>query len=723
MIFYILHIQFVPMIKYLILILLLLVNCRFLQAQNHNNGIDSLLSVLNSEIPDSVRISTGNQLGEAYLNVAIEYSFEDNMDSTLYFLFKSLEVYENNHNLHYQSIVISDISLTFSNYDMMPQAFDYMERSIALCNAIHDTIQLARNYFILGLANMNLNVYQVAKDYFSKSLELYEYLDNEIDELLVKTSIAKNDFYIAQHYDAKSLNEACKNEYSSLKAMIVNDDVVIDYLNYCYAFISDFFTTMRVQPVDSLKDYYISGMKYFYNSAEIYSDYTSWFDTRRQVSKFYISMAEGKKLKAKKELNAVKDKNCVEYYEAAYWYYMEIADYKHALENYDLMNKYETRTFNAETSMRYERNRAQANYEDKIQAIENQAKQQKLEFELQSHNSRIHLYGVLVFLLLILAILFNILYQKRMANTRNKILRSANHEIMEHNSEIQIINEEIRAQTEALLSLNEQVENHRARLKDANENMLRSIKMAEQIQLATIPSQETMNNIFGSCFVYWRPRNIVSGDFYWATQIGDVKYLVTADCTGHGVPGALLSILGISILNDISHKFPELNAGEILDLMKARFISALSENQNMYDGIEMSLLCINRDKMKVQFAGAKRPLYLVRNYQLIDYKPDYQTIAHDFLRANYKFTNREIDIEKGDMLYTFTDGIPDQVGGDTGIDKLSLPSLRDLLSEISGFPVMLQKEILHGAILSHLAASIVFVAEQIDDQLMIGVRI
>lgn len=222
------------------------------------------------------------------------------------------------------------------------------------------------------------------------------------------------------------------------------------------------------------------------------------------------------------------------------------------------------------------------------------------------------------------------------------------------------------------IKLNEQntiLEYQRNKLTEANNQITASIEYAKRIQTAAIPSIDMMQSIFGDCLVLFRPLNIVSGDYYWAAQTQNYKILVGADCTGHGIPGAFMSMLGITLLNDIvaSDKFinDKMNAADMLNELRKSLMKALRQtgaSSDNHDGMDIALCLLdNRRKDIIQYAGAFRPLYLIRNKEIKQYAPDRMPVGVHIGDA-HSFTNNIINVEPGDLLYIFTDGLTDQFG-------------------------------------------------------------
>jgi len=255
---------------------------------------------------------------------------------------------------------------------------------------------------------------------------------------------------------------------------------------------------------------------------------------------------------------------------------------------------------------------------------------------------------------------------------------------------------------------------------EQNKKITDSIIYAQRIQQALFPPADLLKQTLTDYFIIFKPRDIVSGDFYWVNQRNNLTYLAVADCTGHGVPGALMSMLGIAFLNEIMSKTSSQNANHILDLLRAKLIETLRQTGSFYynnhDGMDMALCIIDHHAMNIKYAGANQPVYLVRDQILTKYKPDKMPIGISFDTLN-PFKEKTIEIKPNDMIYLTTDGILDQFGG---LDNKKFLSSRfdKMLERISFKSLLEQKE------------AIVFEFEdwkanfeQVDDILVMGVKI
>ncbi len=252
-------------------------------------------------------------------------------------------------------------------------------------------------------------------------------------------------------------------------------------------------------------------------------------------------------------------------------------------------------------------------------------------------------------------------------------------------------------------------------LEEKNRDTTASIRYAERIQAAMLPPE----NFFNDTFVLFMPRDIVSGDFYWMHDSGFKQYIAAVDCTGHGVPGAFMSIIGHNSLNKIVRESGISRPSEILDHLNIEVVHALLQRSEkaVRDGMDISIFSYDILEHTVEYAGAFQPLYHVRDGKVTVYKGDRFPIGMIDGQARKRFTNNKVDAKPGDMLYIFTDGFGDQFGGERE-KKFKSVKIRTLLSEIYMLPVEEQKQRLESAIREWMGD-----LDQVDDILFIGTRL
>jgi serine phosphatase RsbU (regulator of sigma subunit) len=276
-----------------------------------------------------------------------------------------------------------------------------------------------------------------------------------------------------------------------------------------------------------------------------------------------------------------------------------------------------------------------------------------------------------------------------------------------------------------------QVKIQKQEIEIKNENITASINYAKQIQQAILGRTKDIAQHFQDAFVLLKPRDIVSGDFYWCTKVTNAQgqqkvVLVAADCTGHGVPGAFMTLMGSDFLDDIVYKGKITQPDLILNELEQRVIERLQKSggDQVNDGMDMAIVSFDQENNFVEFAGAKNPLWLMRNGELVEYKGSKFPIGGGSQYQGIKdFALNTITLESNDVLYLFSDGYQDQFGGEEG-KKFMKKQFRELLIEIHQQPMQKQQTILKNTMknwMSHLPAYSEI--KQVDDILVMGVKV
>ncbi len=375
----------------------------------------------------------------------------------------------------------------------------------------------------------------------------------------------------------------------------------------------------------------------------------------------------------------------------------------------------------------------------KSKAINNltvQTEEQKLTIALRDEEVKRQRQMILAFIIFFIVVLvFSILLyrQFRAKKKAYELLKLQNAEIIEQkeeiqaqadqllesNQEIQEQKEEIEAQSEQLSIINEQITIQRDDILYQKTQITDSIRYASRIQSVMLPQQELLDEIFTENMVFWKPQEVVSGDFYWAKKIKNFTIFAAADCTGHGVPGAFMSMLGISFLNEIVSKSRFDKSNDILGLLRKRIKTALHQTgkeNEATDGMDIALCVLDNENNILQFSGAYNPLYLIRDNQLQVIKADRQPIA--IYPKERDFTYNEIEVRKGDVIYISSDGFIDQFGGEHN-EKLKSVRFKQLLLDVHAKPMKEQRELMNEYIVNWMGEK----NTQIDDILVFGVKI
>ncbi len=361
----------------------------------------------------------------------------------------------------------------------------------------------------------------------------------------------------------------------------------------------------------------------------------------------------------------------------------------------------------------------------------------------------------------IIIITFSLLLYKQFQAKKTAYfkLEKKNIEIQQKNEEISAQRDEIESQRDEIMAQRDLVTQQKNEIEEIHEKVTSSIRYAERIQHAMLPTEEMSKMLLANHFILFKPRDIVSGDFYWTMIKKEWLYIAVADCTGHGVPGAFMSMLGISLLNEIIARNETIKANQILENLRELIIKSLKQNShkkqfltendktNNYDqatsgikdGMDISLVVINLENYHMQFSGANNPVYIVRKFiksesetvesgkwneanfetlktsELYELKGDKMPIAIYERMSDY--VNHEINLQKGDIFYLTSDGYADQFGGPEN-KKILKKQLKNILSEISSLEMYKQKEVLEHKLNEWKGKN-----DQTDDITIVGVKI
>ena len=279
--------------------------------------------------------------------------------------------------------------------------------------------------------------------------------------------------------------------------------------------------------------------------------------------------------------------------------------------------------------------------------------------------------------------------------------------------------------TKTLTTIGNQLRKQKSDLQQVNKSIVNSIQYAQHIQSAILPSPDEIKKSLPNSFIFFKPRDIVSGDFYWFKEVDHKVVVAAIDCTGHGVPGAFLAVLGDSVLSRIIHYHRILHADEILNEIHLSIQRTLRQNETRnYDGMDMALCVIDKQTKTLEFAGAHNPLILVQDGELQQIKGDKVAVGGaqwDWENGPRVFKKHEINFSdnKDLSIYMFSDGYQDQFGG-KNLKKFQRKRFRQLLLDIHRLPMDEQKKQLNQTLVNWITQGN---QEQIDDILVIGVKL
>jgi serine phosphatase RsbU (regulator of sigma subunit) len=661
-------------------------------------------------------------LGEAYGYLSRYYIWSNKPDSAINAAMESIYIWEKLDDKFHKAFMNMVLASTMAQEGQYEMSARYFHTSLATFIEIGDSTRITQVLQNLGDVNVRVRFYQNAINYYTQALTIDSAINNTYG--LIADHIGLGRVYINKY--KRMRRDSVADEYLRMSrfhfdtayalALMVPNIIEMQQLHMyramvylevaekchgkeCMALYDS--CEMHCQMLSELRRQYNlksnqSGIVTFLARAEL---------GRGNLDKAFKYLKESERLieieKPRKEIKK-------ELYNAYAQYYSMIGNYR--MSNYYgrelvfLLMDYS----NDEAVARVAQQRSKMEFDEKIRkhAIEEYEREQQFKAQAERHKIIIGA-GVLVLMVITIASL------RRWK--LNKVLHRKNVMLDEKNYQLVSAKEELLSQNE-LLNV-------------ANKNITDSIIYAKHIQVAVMPSFDLMRLIFGPCMIMFSPCNIVSGDFYWAVKIGRYKALAVADCTGHGVPGAFMSLLGISFLNNIMANLDmnsdQLQASVVLNMLRADLITALRQDKDpnsSLDGIDMAFMLIDSERNLMQYSGACRPLVMIRDGELTMFEPDRMPIGIHGRTA--PFTNHTIEIQSGDYFYAYSDGITDQFSNTEDSQKFGRNRLYEMLLNNYKKSFGEQLQICKSALnqwrqLDPKQPS----AEQTDDVLLVGIKI
>lgn len=652
--------------NWLLVLLILLNQTTTLLSQDAE--IDSLILVAENTKSDSTKVDT-------YIKLAQLFGNEDPFEAKNY-LIKASEIAKEAKLYSKEAIALNKLGITNYSLGNYEETLKYFFAVLNIHQNLGDSSSIASLYNNIGIVLVDLGRIEETLEYYEKSLAIKKNLG---DTLMVANTLSNIGLVYDQLGRHKEAHDNYMIAYSIDQSLGNTLDVFKDLSN-----LADNYVLQK--NYDSAQYYYQQAVALMpeidvpYNKAEllislgrlnlINNEFT------RAEEKFKMSIDQAESIGAKYLIQ--------ENYEELSKVMKAQGRYKESLEYYEKHVKIQDELFNKEQAEKL----AQIENNFEIKSRENQINLLNKESEIKDlrlSNTQMVVYWLAGIILLIVFIIF-LQYRKNAFKTKvNLMLRSQNEEIVEK-----------------------------------NKNILDSILCAKNIQQAILPNDKKLATSFQEAFVFNKARDIVSGDFYWFAEYDDKVLIAAVDCTGHGVPAAFLNVMGNSILNQIVHEMHLLNPAEVLKELNKRVLSALQSDELYYqvdDGMDIGLCMFDRNNQKLSFAGAKRPLYFVKNNKLNELKGDHYPVGGVLYDAERNYHQHEIELAKGDLVYLFTDGIVDQFGGPSN-KKFMYPRLRSLLERVINQPLSEQKKIIYNELNNWQGNN-----EQTDDMLLIAVRI
>nr|AOE12545.1 serine/threonine protein kinase [uncultured bacterium]CCF99359.1 serine/threonine protein kinases [uncultured Cytophagia bacterium] len=614
----------------------------------------------------------------------VSFAIRGNYEKSLEYFLKTLEIRKEIDDKKGMGDSCNNIGNIYDDQGNYEKALEYHSQSLAINKEIGNKEGMGVSYNSIGFIYSNQGNYEKALAYYLKSLRITE-------ELGDKNGIGDSYNNIGLIYSSQGNYEKALEFY--LKSLGIDKELSNKNGMAC--------SYNNIGIIYKYQGNYEKALEYYLKSLAIdkdLGDIKGIGDSNNNIGLFYKDQGNYKKaldylLKSKnikQEINTIQGLD--ETSEALSEVYKKLGKYKQALEMQELYMETkdsiakmdaEEELYKFEVDKEYQLKKQADSIlhadEIIIQQVENLAKEEQLKSEKQRRT------GLLVIVGLVLMSLGFVFVQLRKTKAQKVV-----------------------------------IENQHARLNESHREITDSINYAKRIQDALMTSAVYIKDVLPESFILFKPKDVVSGDFYWVYRSpkGQI-YFTVADCTGHGVPGAFMSMIGTSLLNEFIIENNIEDTAEVLTKMRAQIIKSLDQKglqgENK-DGMDMALCKYDPKKGTVQYSGAYNPLIHISKNEINQLKGDSQPVG---LHTGKKlpFTNKEIEVSKGDMLYIYSDGFPDQFGGEKGKKYLS-GKFKNFLLSISDKPIDEQNTLIEEEFTNWIGDH-----EQIDDVCVMGLRI
>ena len=619
---------------------------------------------------------------------------------------KALTILERIGNQEGMATLYNNIGTIYEGQRRYTEALEAYQKALAIRERIGDQQGIATCRNNIGNIYLAQGRYAQALEAYQKALAIYEHLGNQQRIAVCYQNISS--IYIEQQQYAKAL-EALQKALAIQERINDQQRIVISYIN-----IGNLYQAQGLYPI---------ARSYFQKALPIAQS----LGLQDELDDIYLNLAQTDSALAASGLTHL--------WKSAYLHHRLYAAYKDSVRNEESIRK------QAQLESQYE-------YDKKISLLKAQQEKERALAQAQFQRQKAERNALLAILAVVLLALSTMAYFQILLRRKNRLIQEQAQELQQKNAELQSINQAliesnkiIQAQAEELIAKNSELTTLNAELEatnkalsesyltiqqqakelaQKNEEILDSIRYAERIQRAILPSHEKWLRLLPNSFLFYQPKDIVAGDFYWLEETDHYIFLAVADATGHGVPGAFVSLVCASALNQALQQEGLNSPAAILTRAKTIVTQVLTqEGAHLRDGMDIALIRLEKNTpARLTYAGANRPLWIVSSQkELIEIPPTRQPIG--FTDTEKPFEEHEIDLSSRlpAMLYAFTDGFIDQVGGPKG-RKLMSKGLREILLEISHKPCPEQEEHLQRFFTAWKGEW-----PQLDDVTFIGVRL
>lgn len=614
---------------------------------------------------------------ESYNNLGLADYYQNKYEQALSYYHTAENLAKISGNRKKLGTTLNNIGLIYDDKADYRTALDYYLRALKVTDETGgNKWQLASTLNNVGLIYKSLNEYDQALEYYNRSLKIKEEIGN-------KRGVGNSLHNIGMLYKLKGDNDKSLEYYAKALEIrrAVNDisgeALTLNNIGSVYESMQDY---------EKAYPYYVEALKLREHLKDNYNLCISIYSigTNYTNRKLYAAGIENleKALSMSKALGA---KELIKYgYETLAGVYAGQKNYEKAYNYQKELIAVKDSILNRETARQLNEMQQKYDSERKQNEIDLLTKKDEIK-ELELNKNKLWMIVLCIAILLIVAVAALFYNRSQLKQRANMLLEHRNSEITQQKKEI-----------------------------------TDSINYAKRIQESILPPAEAWHKLLPDSFIFYRPKDIVSGDFYWIEQKGDVVCFAAVDCTGHGVPGALMSVVGFSLLTQAINEVNLVQPSDILKHLDAgvtRTLRQSEEGKGVKDGMDLSLCALNTKTLELQYAGAFNSLYYVRDGMLTEIKADKFPIGINIDDKVDDYTNHTIQLRKGDCIYLYSDGYADQFGGGKG-KKFKYNQLKDLLLRLYPLPIPEQRILLEKTF-DEWRGNL----EQVDDVVVIGVRV
>ncbi len=636
----------------------------------YTQQVDSLLEYAERTLELALELKDSGNIAEAYGLLGIYYYMNNDYKKTLDYWEKEVTIRELLKDNESLATAYNNLGVIYKNFGNYEKAIEYYQKNLKLVEKLGKTLSMARSLSNIGNVYFNFGIdYEKALDYYNEGYELFEKEQDSASMANLLNNMGLiyrtwDDFDKALDYFERALAIARRIDDKGILAKSLSDIAVIHLEQGRYR----------------------EALEENHNALELFKDIGDKKEIasiQRNVGESYLKLKQYQKALDyyRMSLNLFKDMNLkkelLDTYREISNVYAAIGKNEEALKYYKRYSELKDSTLSEKYLETIEDMQAKYESEQKEQQITLLNEKNRRQ-EAENKRQRVMIYSLIIIFLLIAAFAIVIFRQFR----------------------------QIRRQRDQIVQQKQEITD--------------SIQYASKIQQAILPPKESIDRMLPENFILFKPRDIVSGDYYWMTRKNSKVVFTAADCTGHGVPGAFMSMLGTTMLNEIVNKMSVVDADQILNELRKYVINSLHQtgkSGESQDGMDLALCVLDYDTHKLQYSGANNPLYLIREKELIEYKADKMPIGIYHEKTGVDFKRHDIDVKKGDVLYLFSDGYVDQFGGEKH-KKFMKKNFKELLINIHKKPMHEQYSILDETIEKWKGD-----IEQVDDIVVIGVRV